>query len=87
MSSDQWFAVKRNKKSRIVYLITGGDRRRVEEHCKSMFHSPIIVKLTWGMMHALNGCNTPGDKLPTDFCRGQIMIPRDDKIDIIYMAL
>jgi len=87
MSSDQWFAVKRSKKSPVVYLMTGGDRCMVTATAKSMFSDPVIVKLTWGLMKQLIGCNIPGDKQTTDFCRGQIFLPSRGKYDLIIKAL
>ena len=87
MPSDQWFAVTRQRGSSLVYIVTGGDRRMVEAVAKDMFRSPVIVKLTWAMMKAITGCHIPGDKLTTDFCRGQIKLPRRDTIDIVIKAL
>lgn len=87
MKSDQWFAVSRAKGSTVIYLVTGGDRCMVKAWASSVFRKPIIVKLTWGMLNQLTGCNTPGDKLPTDFARGQFMIPNLQKCDVVIMAL
>ena len=87
MPSDMWFAVSRMKGSSLVYLMTGGDRRRVEAQAKSMFREPVIVKLTYAMMNQIIGVRTPSDKLPTDFCRGELMLPRSGKYDIVIKAL
>ena len=87
MTSDQWFAVKRSRKSSGVYLMTGGDRCRVTLQAKCMYTDPVIVKLTWGLMQQLIGCNIPGDKQTTDFCRGQIFLPSRGKYDLVIMAL
>jgi len=87
MKSDMWFAVKRHKTSTVIYLVTGGDRRMVESAAKSMFRGPTVVRLTWGMLKVLTGCNIPGNVLSTDFARGQFMIPNLVKCDIVIMAL
>ena len=87
MNSDQWFAVKRNKDTSVVYLMVGGDRCMVTATAKMMFHDPIIQKITWGIMRQLTGCHIPGDKLPTDFCRGEILLPRRGKYDLVIKAL
>lgn len=87
MTSDQWYAVKRDKNTKVVYLMCGGDRRMVEATAKAMYRSPIIVKLTWMMMKVLTGCVIPGDTSMTSFCRGSIMLPRRDKNDCVIMVL
>jgi len=87
MSSDQWYAVKRCSSSSVVYLMTGGDRCMVTATAKSMYTDPVIVKLTWGVMRQLIGCNIPGDKQPNDPCRGRMFLPRREKYDLVIMAL
>ena len=87
MPSDHWFAVKRKKDSTLIYLMTGGDRRMVEATAKAMFRDPVIVKLTWSLMKQIIGCNIPGDKLSTDYCRGEMMLPRLGKFDLVIKAL
>ena len=87
MTSDTWFAVSRMKGSSVVYLMVGGDRRMVEATAKAMFRDPVIVKLTWMMMKVITGCEIPTDKPMTDFCRGEFMLPRHGKYDIVIKVL
>jgi len=87
MKSDQWFAVKRDKNTKVIYIMTGGDRCMVKATAKGMFRDPIIVKLTWMMMKVLTGCAIPADKPATDFCRGEIMLPPNNNRFVIIKAL
>ena len=87
MTSDTWFAVSRQKGSTLLYLMVGGDRRLVEATAKAMFRDPVIVKLTYAMMNQIIGVRTPANKMPTDFCRGELMMPRSGKYDIVIKVL
>ncbi len=87
MNSPQWFAVKRYRESSVVYLMVGGDRRAVEAHANELFNAPVIQKLTWSTMSRLTGCRIPGNKAPTEFCRGEIWLFGLGKFDIVIKAI
>ena len=87
MTSDQWYAVKRDQKNKTVYLLCGGDRRMVDAVAKGMFRDPVVVKLTWMMMKVLTGCAIPGDTYMTSFCRGPVMLPLRDNHQIIIKVI
>ena len=87
MSGDQWYMLKRSRKSRVCCFLKGSDRCVVESKARAMFREPFIVRLTWGLLHHFTGHPIPGDKTSEDPCSGEISLPCMNQFELVIVIL
>lgn len=87
MAAKQWFSIRTNEKSLVVYVVSADCQEACEVVARGLSGNPIIKRLTWQQLHDVTGGIIPAGSNPHALASGNFMLLRLDKPDVVLWPL